>query len=195
MSTLFIGLSLLGIGAIVFALYLLLKGDGSREQKLMQYFLMGSLIQNAGYLLELTAPTVEAALVSVKMQYVGSLTIPISYCYFMFSYCYEKAPKKILQILKIVDLFIWVLIFTCDLHTLFYRSVDWLQTADGHHYLSLTYGPGYWLFMSCGLIIPYFFSLYALIRVCMKKLDYAADRKYKLWSFLLYRWWYCVLMS
>ena len=124
MSTLFIGLSLLGIGAIVFALYLLLKGDGSREQKLMQYFLMGSLIQNAGYLLELTAPTVEAALVSVKMQYVGSLTIPISYCYFMFSYCYEKAPKKILQILKIVDLFIWVLIFTCDLHTLFYRSVD-----------------------------------------------------------------------
>ncbi len=180
MSTLFIGLSLLGIGAIVFALYLLLKGDGSREQKLMQYFLMGSLIQNAGYLLELTAPTVEAALVSVKMQYVGSLTIPISYCYFMFSYCYEKAPKKILQILKIVDLFIWGLIFTCDLHTLFYRSVDWLQTADGHHYLSLTYGPGYWLFMSCGLIIPYFFSLYALIRVCMKKPDYAADRKYKL---------------
>lgn len=62
MNILFIGLSILGISVIVLALFLLLKGDGSREQKLMQYFLMGSLIQNAGYLLELTAPTVEAAL-------------------------------------------------------------------------------------------------------------------------------------
>ena len=65
-------------------------GDGSREQKLMQYFLLGSLIQNVGYLFELTAPTVEAAMVAVKIQYMGSLAVPISYCYFMFSYCYEK---------------------------------------------------------------------------------------------------------
>ena len=85
MNILFIGLSILGISVIVLALFLLLKGDGSREQKLMQYFLMGSLIQNAGYLLELTAPTVEAALTAVKIQYVGSLTIPISYCHFIFS--------------------------------------------------------------------------------------------------------------
>ena len=45
----------------------------------MQYFLLGSVVQNAGYLLELTAPTLEAALVAVKMQYIGSLVIPVSY--------------------------------------------------------------------------------------------------------------------
>lgn len=56
MDTFFVGLSILGIGVIVLALFLLLQGDGSRDQKLMQYFLMGALIQNAGYLLELTAP-------------------------------------------------------------------------------------------------------------------------------------------
>ena len=88
MNAVFVGIGLLGIGFIVFALMLLLRGDGSREQKLMQYFLLGALVQNAGYLLELTAPTLEAAMVSVKMQYLGSLTIPISYCHFMFSYCY-----------------------------------------------------------------------------------------------------------
>ena len=102
MNLVFLGLGVFGIGVIVFALFLLLRGDGSREQKLMQYFLMGALIQNAGYLLELTAPTVEAAMVAVKMQYMGSLTIPISYCYFMFSYCYEKAPARILKFLKAV---------------------------------------------------------------------------------------------
>ena len=96
MSVVLLGIEMLGIGSIIFALLLLLKGDGLREQKLMQYFLIGSLVQNAGYLLELTAPTLEAALVAVKMQYLGSLTIPVSYCFFIYSYCCEKTPKKIL---------------------------------------------------------------------------------------------------
>ncbi len=180
MDIIFIGLSILGSGFILFALFLLLKGDGSREQKLMLYFLTGALIQNAGYLLELTSPTVEAAMVAVKMQYLGSLTIPITYCHFMFSYCYEKAPEKILRFIKIADVFVLILVFTSDLHTLYYRQIDWLYTADGHGYLSLQYGPGYWLFMACGLFIPYAFTLYALIRVCIQKPDYAAERKYKL---------------
>lgn len=180
MNIIFLGLGVLAISIIVVALFLLLKGDGSREQKLMQYFLMGCLIQNAGYLLELTATTVDAALVAVKMQYMGSLTIPISYCYFMFSYCYEKAPAKLLRLLKMVDVFVMGLVFTCELHTFYYSHIDWLHTPGGHGYLSLEYGPGYWLFMLCGTVIPYVLSMYALIRVCIKRPDYAADRQYKL---------------
>ncbi len=180
MNAVFLGIGLFGIGFIIFALMLLLRGDGSREQKLMQYFLLGALVQNAGYLLELTAPTMEAAMVSVKMQYLGSLTIPISYCHFMFSYCYEKAPKKILGALKVVDFFVMGLIFTCDIHHLYYRSIQWLETADGHGYLRLEYGPGYWVFMLCGTVVPYVLSLYALIRVCIKRPEYAADRRCRL---------------
>lgn len=180
MGIVFLGLGIFAIGVIVIALYLLLKGDGSREQKLMQYFLIGSLLQNAGYLLELTTPTVEAAMVAVKIQYMGSLSIPISYCYFIFSYCFEKAPARILRFVKIVDVFILGLVFTCDLHTLYYSRIGWLYTPEGHGYLSLEYGPGYWAFMLCGTIIPYVLSLYALIHVCIKKPDYAADRQYKL---------------
>lgn len=180
MSVAFLGLGVLGISEIIVALYLLLKGDGSRDQKLMQYFLMGSLVQSAGYLLELTAPTVEAAMVAVKMQYMGSVAVPISYCYFMFSYCFEKAPLKILNFLKIADIFVLGLVFTCDLHTFYYSSIDWLYTPEGHGYLILEYGPGYGLFMVCGTIIPYALTLYALVRVCMKKPDYAHDRQYVL---------------
>lgn len=180
MNDLFIGLGVLSIGMIAVALFFLMKGDGSREQKLMQYFLIGSLIQNVGYLFELTAPTVEAAIVAVKMQYMGSLAIPISYCYFMFSYCYEKAPVRLLRILKIVDIFVLGLVFTCDFHPYYYSRIEWLYTPEGHGYLQLEYGPGYWLFMLCGAIIPYVFSMYALIRVCVKRPDYAAERQYKL---------------
>ena len=64
MSVVCLGIEVIGIGTIIFALMLLLRGDGSREQKLMQYFLIGSLVQNVGYLLELTARTPEAALVA-----------------------------------------------------------------------------------------------------------------------------------
>lgn len=165
---------------IAVALLLILKGDGSREQKLMQYFLVGSLIQNAGYVLELTAPTLEAAIVAVKVEYMGSITIPISYSYFLFSYCYEKAPEKIFRILKIVDCIILGLIFTCDLHGIYYRRIEWMETADGHGYLSLDYGPGYWVFMVCGTVVPYILSQYVLIRACIGKPERAADRKYKL---------------
>lgn len=180
MSIAFLGIEIFGICVIITALLLLLRGDGSREQKLMQYFLMGSLIQNAGYLLELTAPALEAAVVAVKVQYLGSLIIPICYCHFMFNYCNEKPPVKILGFLKIVDFFVLCLVFTCDLHHFYYRNMTWLETAEGHGYLSLDYGPGYWIFMLCGSIVPYALSLYALIRVCVKKPEYAADRRYRL---------------
>lgn len=177
MNVIFVGIGLFGIGIIIFALMLLLRGDGSREQKLMQYFLLGALVQNVGYLLELTAPTLEAAIVSVKMQYLGSLTIPISYCHFIFSYCCEKAPKKILSALKIVDIVVIGLVFTCDLHNIYYRSIQWVETTKGYGFLSLEYGPGYWTFMVCGTAIPYVLSLYALIRFCIKRPEYAADRR------------------
>lgn len=177
MNVVFLGIGIFVIGIIIFALMLLLRGDGAKEQKLMQYFLLGALVQNAGYLLELTAPTMEAAIVAVKMQYLGSLTIPISYCHFIFNYCNGKTPKKILGVLKIVDLFISFLILTCDLHHMYYRSIQWMESANGHGYLRLEYGPGYWIFILCGAIIPYVLSLYVLVRVCIRKPEYAADRR------------------
>ena len=181
MSVVCLGIEVIGIGTIIFALMLLLRGDGSREQKLMQYFLIGSLVQNVGYLLELTAPTPEAALVAVKFQYLGSLTIPVSYCYFIFSYCCEKTPKSVLRVLKAVDVLILVLVFTCDLHKLYYRNIEWVENVNRYGgYLRMDYGPGYWIFMLCGTAVPYVMSLYALIHVCVEKPEYAADRRCKL---------------
>lgn len=180
MSVFFLGLGIFAICMIAIALVLLFKGDGSSEQKLMQYFLIGSLIQNAGYLLELMAPGLDAAIVAVKVQYMGSLVVPISYCYFMFNYCYQKKPAIILNFLTIVDIFILGLVFTCDIHNLYYRQINWLVTEEGHGYLSLDYGPGYWVFLLCGTVVPYALSIYVLIRACVKYPQYAAERKYRL---------------
>lgn len=184
MQIVFVGFEIIGICAIFLALVLLLNGDGSREQKLMEYFLVGALIQNIGYLLEVTAPTMEAALVAVKMQYLGSLVIPICYCYFAFIYCFEEAPLKLLKFLVMIDAVLLVLVLTCEHHRVFYRHVEWQTTQEGHSYLYLVYGPGYVVFMICAILCPYIMSLYALVRASARKGEDVVDRKYGLLLFL-----------
>ena len=184
MNFAFIGLQILGICTIFFALVLLLKGDGSREQKLMEYFLVGALIQNIGYLLEVTAPTMEAALVAVKMQYLGSLVIPVCYCYFAYIYCFEEAPIRMLKFLAVIDAGLFALILTFDHHHIFYTNVEWQTTAKGHSYLFLEYGPGYVVFMIFAICIPYLLSLHVLFRACIRRGEDAVDRKYGLILFL-----------
>ena len=56
---------------------ILLSGDGSREQKLMSLFMTGSIVLNVGYYLEITAVSLDAAIVATKMQYLGVTFIPI----------------------------------------------------------------------------------------------------------------------
>lgn len=180
MNIAFLGLQVIAIGTIFFALALLLSGDGSREQKMMEYFLVGALIQNIGYLLEMTAPTMEAALVAVKMQHLGTLTIPICYCYFIYIYCFEEAPLRILKLLGFIDVGLFLLVVTCDHHRIFYRQVDWQTTAAGHSYLVLDYGPGYAVFIICATLIPYVMSLRVLLRAVARKGEDVVDRKYGL---------------
>ena len=57
MIGLYVGLQIFGILIIGLALALLLNNDCSREQKMMIFFTTGALIQNAAYLLEISAAT------------------------------------------------------------------------------------------------------------------------------------------
>lgn len=180
MNLAFMGFQMLAICAIFFALALLLNGDGSREQKMMEYFLVGALILNIGYLLELTAPTMEAALVAVKMQHMGTMTIPICYCYFIYIYCFEEEPLRFLKLLTIIDVGLLLLIIADGHQAFFYTQVAWQTTVDGHSYLYLQYGLGYAVFMICTTLIPYAMSLRVLIRAVARKGEDAVDRKYGL---------------
>ncbi len=185
MENLFIFMELFAICVTVIAMVLLMLDDGgAREQKLMGYFLCGSLIQCVGYLLELTAPTMEAAIMAVKIEYLGSITVPLCYCWFMYNYCYQKSPRKLLNVLGTIDAVVLVIIFTLDWHHLYYRQIEWLQTESGHHYLDLSYGPVYPVFMICSCIIPYCLSLYVLLRTIRERPEEAGGRKYKIIMFL-----------
>lgn len=95
MVNLVIALECFGICLTVIALLLLLNGDGAREQKLLIIIMCGSLVQNLGYLLELTAPTVDVAMAAVTVENVGSAFVPLCYCWFLYIYCSITPPTKL----------------------------------------------------------------------------------------------------
>ena len=179
MYSVFIGMQIIVILLIFFAQGLLLRGDGSREQKMMNLFLMGAIILNMGYLLELTAQNQEAAIVAVKIQFFGTTFIPIFYSWFMFNYCREKVPYRLMQGLLVVDMLLMGVVFTCEYHDAFFWEVEWMEASDGHFYLHLTYGTVYVIYTIVAILIPYCLSIYALVRGIINRQSRVVGRRYK----------------
>ena len=182
MVTFVICLEFFGICLTFTAMILLLNGDGAREQKLLIFIMCGSLVQNVGYLLELAAPTVEAAITAVTMENVGSAFVPLCYCWFTYTYCYARPPEKLLRALGIINFFVLPTVFF-NWNGLFYKDFQWLSTADGFHYVSITYGPLYALFMVTRIIIPYVLSIHTLIRALRLRSSQQVNRQY--WAILV----------
>lgn len=182
MFNLMIILEFFSVGLILISLFLLLNGDGAHEQKLLIFCLCSSLIQNIGYLLELTAPTLEAAVTSVTVENIGSVFEALCYCWFIYSYCYARPPKTLLKALLVIN--------TCVLPTvifnwngLFYQDIQWMTAAKGFHYIQITYGPLYIMFMFSRVIIPFALSIYTLIRAIYLRSDREVSHQY--WTILV----------
>ncbi len=170
-----------GICLTLIALLLLLNGEGAREQKLLIIIMCGSLVQNVGYFLELTALTLEAAMTAVIVENVGSAFVPLCYCWFIYYYCYITPPKKLLKILGAVSFFILPSVFF-NWHGLFYREVRWVADAGGFYHISITYGPLYVFFLFSRVIIPYTLCIITLVSAIRERSDQQVSRQY--WTIL-----------
>ncbi|MCI8992362.1 MAG: response regulator [Eubacterium sp.] len=181
MVNLVILLECFGICLSVIALLLLLNGDGAREQKLLIIIMCGSLVQNIGYLLELTASTLEAAMTAVTVENVGSAFVPLCYCWFIYIYCYITPPKILLRILGVISFFVLPTVFF-NWHGLFYQEVQWVADVNGFYHVSLTYGPLYVVFLLSRIIIPYALCILTLVSAIRGRSDQQVNRQY--WTIL-----------
>ena len=181
MVDLVIGLECFGICLTVIALVLLLNGDGAKEQKLLILIMCGSLVQNVGYLLELTAPTVEAAMTAVTVENVGSAFVPLCYCWFIYIYCYIAPPKTFLRVLGVINFFVLPTVFF-NWNGLFYQEVQWVADTGGFYHISITYGPLYVFFLFSRIIIPYTLCIYILVSAIRERSDQQVNRQY--WTIL-----------
>ena len=178
MVNLVIALEWFGISLIFVALFLLLNGNGAQEQKLLIFIMCGALIQNTGYLLELTAPAVEAAMTAVTVENVGSLFTPLCYSWFIYTYCYAPPPKKLLYALFSINFLTLPVVFF-NWNGIFYRGFQWLSTADGFHYVSIAYGPLYVVSLATRILIPYLLSILTLTRAIRLRSDQQVSRQYR----------------
>lgn len=181
MVNLVIALECFGMLLTVIALLLLLNGEGAKEQKLLIIIMCGSLVQNVGYLLELTAPTLEAAVTAITVENVGSNFVPLCYCWFIYIYCSIAPPKKFLRILGVVNFCCLPLVFF-NWYGLFYREFEWIADASGFYHVKITYGPLYVFFLFTRIFIPYVFCIYTLISAIRERLDQQISRQY--WTIL-----------
>ena len=178
MENFVIALTCCGICLIFLALLLLINGEGAQEQKLLILIMCGTLVQNAGYLLELTAPTLEAAVTAVTVENVGSAFVPLCYCWFTYTYCYASPPKKLLGVLGTINFFILPSVFF-NWNGLFYREFQWLSAESGFSYISIAYGPLYVLFMVTRILIPYVLCIHTLARAIRLRSDQRINRQYQ----------------
>ncbi len=176
-----IALECFGICLTVLALLLLLNGDGAKEQKLLIIIMCSCLVQNVGYMLELTATTLEAAMTAITVENVGSAFVTLCYCWFIYIYCYMSPPKIFLRFLGTISFLALPSVFF-NWYGLFYREVQWVADADGFHHVSITYGPLYMVFMFSRVIIPYTLCIYTLIRAIRERSDKQVNRQY--WTIL-----------
>lgn len=148
MLTVFITIQYIGIAILLFSIIYVLRQKPSRLQTILLVVFFSVLINFVGYLMELQATTKEMALQAVKFIYVGKPYIILGNFLFSLEYFKVKYPKIINYILCIFHVIISILVITCEHHTLFYNSVDYVHEGFFPH-LVLGHGIMYGAFTVC----------------------------------------------
>ena len=156
-------LQIFGILLAIHAIMFLFHGDSTYAQKLMLFFMFAELVQNAGFYLELCAKSMEAAMVAVKVQYLGSCFVALFYMMFICHYCGEKESKKFCAFFAVIDSITLLLVWTCEYHTIFYREIKFVDSGLYSH-LELSYGPAFLIYaLFCG-VLPYVIAVLVIIK-------------------------------
>ena len=116
-----------------------------------------------GYYLELTSSTVEAAVSAIKIQYLGISYINILYLFFLCDYFNIKRLKSIMLFFLAFNTMIFILVMTCDKHSLYYTFIEYSYDGIFPHVI-LGKGIFYHLFQTEVLIVNILISIVLVYR-------------------------------
>lgn len=170
MFGIFVFLQIAIIVLILQTLYTLVRGDSTHTQKMMIYFLTLSLIQNMGYLLEICAKSEEAAMVAVKIEYLGCSFLGLFYMMFIIQYCGKRVSRFIQVLLLVMNSFVLILVWTSDYHTMYYSTINFIKEGYFPH-LELSYGWGFILYITFSFILPSGYAVLVLLRGYIKEVN------------------------
>ena len=132
----------IGIIMTVLGLMYLLQQWPSRPQSFMLFLGLAMLVNSVGYLFEITATSLETALMATKLSYVGKVYIPPLAFFFVLHYCRIKIPKWLGAVIAVVHTAVLILVLTCEYQDLFYTTLDYEKDGLFPH-LEHLHGPVY----------------------------------------------------
>ena len=154
-------LTILILGTIIsFAsIYAVFTKRASESQKILLMVSICTFLAFLGYLMELTANNLDGLLVGIKVGYLGKCFAVLFFLLFVSNFCNVKLNKIITNILCIFNVVIYIIIYTCEHHELYYRN---LSTSHKNGFLVIQFnkGPLYYVYMvvclsmivACGVI-------------------------------------------
>lgn len=156
MYSLFIAIQCFGILVLFVEIAYIFQQRKSMLQNLLLLVMVSTLINFVGYLFELLATTKEMALQAVKFLYLGKPYIILGMSLFVLEYFKIQVPKIIKGIFVCIHAGISFLVFTCEHHTLFYDSIEYVDEGYFPH-LVLGHGIVYNFHIVC--VVGYFLLL------------------------------------
>ncbi len=176
MFQVFVGLQIVAIAIIIYTLAFMFRSGSTYAHRLMLTFLVCTLVQNGGYLLELFAQSEREALLAVKFEYLGSSLVAIFFMMFIRSYCGKEELILLERILLCLALCVIMLVWTNPWHYFYYRDVQFVETGYYPH-LVFDYGWGFYFFVIVCAVIPWGISVLALISAIYKEKNSKRRRK------------------
>lgn len=181
MYGLLVGIQLISILVLISAIVFIFQGGATDSKRLMLAFMAAELVHNTGFLFELMAKTKEAAMVAIKVEYLGSSIVAIVFMMFIFVYCDTKRHQAFSRFLLLCGVAVIAMVWSGDYHNLYYKEVDYVQTGIFPH-VKLTYGPGFYFYFLFCVIIPWGAAVCVLIKSIRK--EKSAKRIRKLWTII-----------
>lgn len=148
-GTLALYITLLAVAAVESAtLAILVPLRQPKERGVIPFVLMlaAVIFWSTMYAFEILSPTLEGKLFWAKLEYIGIVIAPVSILIFVLEYTGAQhwLSRRNLILFAIVPVTTVALVWTNDLHHLFYRAVT-LTTEQGITHFSASYGPWFWV--------------------------------------------------
>ena len=132
-------------------IYIFFKWSSWQHSCLFLYS-FATLINNTGYLMEMTAHSSGEALLGTEFSYIGKVLIPLCFFGLVIGLCKLHIPRKIFMYLAGFHLLVLILVLTCEYNTLYYTG--WTYVSEGifpHN----EFGHGLFYLMYMVLVILY----------------------------------------
>lgn len=156
MFDIFLLVQIMGIIILAGAIVFVITRKKTMEQSLLLAIGVAVLVNLLGYLAEMTSKSEEAALMAVKMSYLGKCFICWLMLYFILIYYKCRYPKRLMFFMLGVHMFIYICIYTCQCHSLYYIDVRFIEESNGFAHLELKHGFIYYLHMFIAYIYECF---------------------------------------